>query len=212
MAIGLGIRLLQCSPQAVIRRLNAQLQHIRDRVVLDVRDSRKRLINARLFDHPDDRHLEPVIRPEYLDAAPALRRADLRPVIMEELIEAGPSIGIECRTTAVRDNPAKIAHCPQRVEKEPIFPERLSVRSEFEMTGHQFFGTCPSQHLSSIDPFWHHEIARPKPKGHNRRKLAASVVVGSIIHIRRHASGSYNPESHSPSTNLPVNYLFIDEC
>src|SRR6267154_4390150 len=210
MAIGLGIRLLQCSPQAVIRRLNAQLQHIPNRVALDVRDSRKRLTNARLFDHPDDRHFEPVVRPEYLDAAAALRRADLRPVIMEELVEAGPSIGIECRTTAVRDNPAKIAHCPQRVEKEAIFPERLSVRSEFEMTGHQFFGTCPSQHLSSIDPFWHHEIA--SPKGHYRRKLVASVVVGSISHIRRHDSRSYNPESLKPSINRKLNYLFIDEC
>ena len=110
-----------------------------------------------------------------LISAAAYLRADLRPVIVEELIKASPSIGIERRTPLLRDNPAKIAHCPQRVEKEPIFPERLSVRSELEVMGQQFFGTRPNQRLTTADPFWHHEIAALE--GHNNRKLVANVVV-----------------------------------
>ena len=39
----------------------------------------------------------------------------------------------------------------------------------------QFFGTRPSQPLTTIDPFWHHEIAALE--GHNNRKLVANVVV-----------------------------------
>src|SRR6266850_8235830 len=43
--------------------------------------------------------------------------------------------------------------------------------------GQQFFGTRPSQRLTTVDPFWHHEIAAPE--SHNSRKLVAGVVVQS---------------------------------
>jgi hypothetical protein len=45
----LGICSLQCAPQAVIRRLNAQLQHVPDRILLDIWNGGKRFIDARLF-------------------------------------------------------------------------------------------------------------------------------------------------------------------
>src|SRR5271167_623019 len=64
-------------------RINAQSQHIVDRVILDVRNRGKSLVDARLFDHADDGHTEPVVGPEYLDAAAALLRANLRAVIAE---------------------------------------------------------------------------------------------------------------------------------
>jgi hypothetical protein len=78
----------------VTRRLNAQSQQVVDRVVSDIRDSQKRLVETRLFDHPDDRHTEPVVCSEYLEAAAGLLRADLRAVVAEELTEAGASIRI----------------------------------------------------------------------------------------------------------------------
>src|SRR5438876_484379 len=106
----------------MIRRLDAQLQHVPDRVVLDIWDSSKRLIDACFFDHPDDRHLEPVVRPEYLDAAVDLLRADLRAVITEELTKPSPSVGIERRAPSGRDHLAEIAHCPKPVEKEAVLP------------------------------------------------------------------------------------------
>jgi hypothetical protein len=59
---------------------------------------------------------------------------------------------------------------PTSVEEEPIFPESLGVRSEFEVKGQQFIGTGPSQHLTTVDPFWYYEIAASK--GHHRRQLA----------------------------------------
>ena len=45
------------------------------------------------------------------------------------------------------------------------------------MMGQQFFGTRPSQRLTTVDPFWHHDIAAPE--SHNSRKLVAGVVVQS---------------------------------
>jgi len=92
--------------------LNAQLQHVPDVVILNIRDRGKSLIDARLFDHPDDRYTEPVVGSEYLNAAAALVRADLRPMIAEELIKASTSIGIESLTPSGRNHPAEIARCP----------------------------------------------------------------------------------------------------
>src|SRR5207249_10091928 len=66
---------------------------------------------------------------------------------------------------------------PERVEKEPDYPERLGARSETEVMGQQFFTTHPNQHHITVDHFWHHEIAAPE--GHNSRKLVTGVVVQS---------------------------------
>jgi hypothetical protein len=70
----------------------------------------------------------------------------------------------------VQDHAAEIAGCPERIKNEPVFPERLGIRSEFEVKGQQFVGTRPGQHFTAVDPFWGYEIAAPK--GHNRRQLA----------------------------------------
>src|SRR5215472_8048962 len=139
-------------------------------------------MEARSFDHADDRHLEPVVDPEYVDAAAGLLRADLRPVIAEELIKACPRIGIETRPCSGRNYPAEIACCPKRVQDETIFPECLGVRRECDVMGQQFVGIGPSQHLTTVDPFWHHKIAALE--SHDCRKLVASIVIESIIHIR----------------------------
>jgi hypothetical protein len=41
----------------------------------------------------------------------------------------------------------------------------------------QFFGACPSQRLTTVDPFWHREIAAPE--GHDSRMLVGSAIVQS---------------------------------
>ena len=51
---------------------------------------------------------------------------------------------------------------------------------EFKVLGQQFVGARPSQYLTTVDPFWDHEIAAPE--GHNRRKAVVSVPMASITH------------------------------
>src|SRR5215467_4545037 len=166
-----------------MRRLDAQLQHLPDRLVPDVEDSRKRFVEARLLDHSDDRHPKRVVGPEYLNAAGSIPSADLRAVITEEPIEANPIIGIKRRRVPRRDNPAEIADRPQRGENESVFPERFRVRGKFEVIGEQHFATRTRKDLAAVDPFWHDEI--PALEDHIRRKAATSVPVQTVSHLRK---------------------------